>query len=127
MKNGLLEINELTGVWGSILCSNRAELIESSPPTGLNKSTLEEICRHAIELLSSAGMTVTGLREAVIHYSEKKLFVLDLEQAILIVFCTPSVDISLLRMTINVITTHWQSDQKIQKRLNAAAVERIIE
>lgn len=125
MKNGLLEINELVGVWGSILCSNQGELIESSPPTGLNESTLENISVQAIELLSSAEKTVIGLREAVIHYSERKLFVLDLEQAILIVFCTPSVDISLLRMTINVITTRWQSDKKIQKKLKEAAVERM--
>ncbi len=125
MKNGLLEINELEGVWGSILCSNRGDLIESLAPMGLDKSTQEDICRHAIELLISAEISVTGLREAVIHYSERKLFVLDLEQAILIVFCTPSVDISLLRMTINVIITYWQSDKKIQKKLKAAAVERM--
>jgi len=125
MKNGLLEINELEGVWGSVLCSNQGDLIESLPPMGFNKSIIGNICRHAIELLTSAVISVTGLREAIIHYSERKLFVLDLEQAVLIVFCTPSVDISLLRMTINVIITHWQSDQKIQKKLKAAAVERM--
>jgi len=50
--------------------------------------------------------------------------VLDFEQVVLIVFCTPSVDISLLRMTINVITTRWKSDKKIQKRMNAISVRR---
>ena len=124
MKKGLLEINELPGVWGSILCSNQSELVESSPPKSFDKSTQEDICRHSIELLSSAEKSVAGLREVVIHYSERKLFVLDLEQVVLIVFCTPSVDISLLRMTINVITTRWKSDKKIQKRMNANSVRR---
>ncbi len=125
MKNGLLEINELEGVWGSVLCSNQGDLIESLPPMDINESTLENICKHAVELLTSAEKSVTGLGEAVIHYSKRKIFILDLKQAVLIVFCTPSVDISLLRMTVNVITTNWQSDQNIQKQLNKAAVERI--
>ncbi len=123
MKNGLLEINELVGVWGSILCTNQGELIESLPPTGFTNQTLEDISRYAIELLSSAEKSITGLREAVIHYSERKVFLIDIEQAILIEFCTPSVDISMLRMTINVITTRWHSDMKIQKKLKAAGMK----
>ena len=125
MKNGLLEINQVLGVWGSILCSNQGELIESAPPTGFNKTTLEDIGREAVDLLSSAEKSVTGLTEAVIYYSERIMVLIDLEQAILIVFCTPSVDISMLRMTVNVITTRWQSDKKVQKRLQAAVVDRI--
>lgn len=124
MKKGLSEINELPGVWGSMLCSNLSELIESSPPKGFDKSTQEDICRISVELLSSAEESVSGLREVVIHYSERKLFVLDFEQVVLIVFCTPSVDISLMRMTINGITAHWKSDKKIQKRMNAISVRR---
>jgi len=125
MKNGLLEINQVLGVWGSILCSNQGELIEGAPPIGFNETTLEDFGRNAVDLLYSAAKSVTGLTEIVMHYSERKMFVVDLEQAILIVFCTPSVDISMLRMTVNVITTRWQSDKKVQKRLQAAAVERI--
>jgi len=30
-----------------------------------------------------------------------------------------------LRMTVNVITTRWQSDKKVQRRLENAAVDRI--
>ncbi|MCJ7733637.1 MAG: hypothetical protein MUP11_03720, partial [Anaerolineales bacterium] len=61
----------------------------------------------------------------VIHYSERKIFVLDLEQAVLVVFCSPSVDISLLRMSINVVTTRWLSDNKIQKQLKKYAGEQM--
>ena len=63
--------------------------------------------------------------EAVIHFQRRKIFILDLEQAILIVLCTPSIDISLLRMTINLITSRWQTDSKIQKQLKANFVERL--
>jgi hypothetical protein len=61
----------------------------------------------------------------VLHYAQRKLFVLDLEKVILVVICTPSVDISLLRMTTNVVVTNWQTDPKIQKQLKKVFVERL--
>ncbi|MCJ7715123.1 MAG: hypothetical protein MUO54_01205 [Anaerolineales bacterium] len=123
MKNGLLEINELEGVWGSVLCSSIGKSIESVPPPGFHSQTLENISKHAIELLATTDQSVTGLREAVIHYSERTIFVLDLEQAVLVVYCSPRVDISLLRMSINVVTTRWLSDPKLQKQLKIYAVK----
>ncbi len=125
MKKSLIEINELIGVWGSLLCNNQAEIISSAPPTDINKAALENITRHCVELLSTSSLSVQGLMEVVIHFQQRKVFILDLEQAILIILCTPSIDISLLRMTLNVITSGWQTDSKIQKQLNDINVERL--
>jgi len=125
MKNSLLEINELNGVWGSLLCNNQAEIISSVPPANLNKAALENITRHCVELLSTSSVSGQGFKEAVIHFQQRKIFILDLEQAILIVLCTQNIDISLLRMTINVITSRWQTDSKIQKQFKDNYVERL--
>ena len=125
MKDGLKEINELSGVWGSFISNNRGEvLLNVSPPT-LNKAVLENISRQALDLFVSAGDQIKDLRELVFHYSQKKLFVLDLEKAILGVVCTPSVDISLLRMTANVVITGWEADNKVQTILQKNYLERI--
>ena len=124
MKAGLEEINQQAGVWGSLIINNRGEIIANQSPASINKAALANIANHVVELLSSAGDAISGLREAVIHYSQRKIFILDLEQAILIVICTPSVDISLLRMTVNVVVTTWRADSKTQKALQANFVER---
>jgi predicted regulator of Ras-like GTPase activity (Roadblock/LC7/MglB family) len=125
MIKGLNEINELTGVWGSLLCNYQAGVIASAPPADLNVSALENIARHCVDLMSPGNESVQDLQEAVVHFQQRKLFVLDLEKAILIVLCNPSIDISLLRMTINVMITRWKADSKIQKQLKANFVERI--
>jgi predicted regulator of Ras-like GTPase activity (Roadblock/LC7/MglB family) len=125
MKNSLLEINELIGVWGSLVCNNQAEIISSVPPADLNMAALENITRHCVELLSPRSVSVQDFNEAVIHFQQRKIFILDLEQVILIVLCTPSIDISLLRMTINVITSRWKTDSKIQKLFKDNYVERL--
>jgi predicted regulator of Ras-like GTPase activity (Roadblock/LC7/MglB family) len=125
MIQGLREINELTGVWGSLLSNNQAKVIASAPPTDFNLSALENIARHCVDLMSPGNEFFQDLREVVVHFQQRKLFILDLEQAILIVLCTPSIDISLLRMTINVMITRWEADLKIQKQLKDNFVERI--
>ena len=66
-----------------------------------------------------------GISEAVLHYSERIIFVLDLEKAFLIVICTPSVDISLLRMTVNVVLSRWEDDPKVQKEFQSNFVDRV--
>jgi predicted regulator of Ras-like GTPase activity (Roadblock/LC7/MglB family) len=124
MNDGLKEINQLTGVWGSLVSNNQGGMIASAAPSGLNKPTLENITRHAIELLSAAGAVMDDLTEGVFHYAQKKLFIMDLEQAVLVVICTPSVDISLLRMTVNVVLAGWSSDSKVQKQFKEHFVER---
>ncbi|MCJ7716486.1 MAG: hypothetical protein MUO54_08200 [Anaerolineales bacterium] len=125
MKNGLQEINELIGVWGSLVCNNQGDVIVNSSPSSLNKASLENITRHIVELLSSAGDSVQALSEVVLHYSQKILFVLDLKQVILVVICTPSIDISLLRMSVNVVKTRWEGDSKVQQQMKKFFVERL--
>jgi len=125
MKQGLQEINELTGVWGSVVCNNQGEVFSSAPPPGFNKSNLENVSRHCVEMLASGTEFVTGLGEIVFHFEQRRLYILDLEKAVLIVFCTPSIDISLLRLTINVATSSWKEDNEIQKKIDDNFVERL--
>ena len=115
MKQGLQEINELGGVLGCLVCNNQGEVIASAPPPSLNKSILENVSRHCIEMLSSGTEVVPGLGEMVFYFEQRRLYILDQKKAVLIVICTPSTDMSLLRMTINVATSSWNEDKSIQK------------
>ncbi len=117
MRDGLKEINELNGVWGSFVADNQGGIILNAAPPSLEADALETISRHVLEVLAASADRIQGLSEAVFHYSDKRLFVVDLEKAILAVICTPSVDISLLRMTVNVVRTQWEDDAKIQQAL----------
>ena len=125
MNNGLQEINELEGVWGNLVCNNNGDVIASAPPSGLNKSNLENVSRHCVEMLSAGTELITELGEMVIYFEQRRLFVLDMKKAVMIIFCTPSIDISLLRMTINVATSSWKEDKKIQQILADNFVERL--
>jgi predicted regulator of Ras-like GTPase activity (Roadblock/LC7/MglB family) len=124
MKNGLKEINETPGVWGSLISNNQGSLIEDLSPPALNKATLENVSRHVLDMIGTLGEDLVGLNEVVLHYTQRKVFAVDIQQALLIVICTPSVDIALLRMSVNVVLARWQGDPKIQKQFGKAFVER---
>lgn len=126
MKDGLKEINQLVGVWGSLICDNQGKVIQAETPPGLNKASQENVNRHILDLFISSSESVEGLSEAVLYYSERKIFLLDLEKAILVVFCTPSVDISLLRMTVNLVLANWEDDSKVQKIFQNNRVDRVL-
>ncbi len=125
MKEGLREINELVGIWGSLICNNNGRIIQGNTPPGLNKATLENINRNVIGMFTSADESREGISEAVLYYAEREIFVLDLGKAFLIVICTPSVDISLLRMTVNVVISRWDGDPKVQKEFQNNLVDRM--
>lgn len=125
MNQDLKEINELEGVWGSFVCNNQAKVLASALPPSLNKSNVENIARHLVDLVSTGGETLQELQDVVIYFQQKRLFILDLQQAILVVICDPSVDVSLLRMTINILTTSWESDADVQKQLIMNYEERL--
>ena len=125
MNQGLKEINELEGVWGSFICNNQAKILASALPSSLNKSNAENIARHVLAVISTGGDTIQELQEVVIYFQQRRLFILDLQQAILVVICDPSVDISLLRMTVNILTTSWESDANVQKQLIMNYEERL--
>jgi predicted regulator of Ras-like GTPase activity (Roadblock/LC7/MglB family) len=125
MKDGLKEINELNGVWGSFIANNRGEVLLSLTPPQLKEQVLEAVSSQVIELIVSAGEQVKDLSEMVFHFSQKKFLVIDLEKAILAVVCTPSVDLSLLRMTVNVVCTGWDEDPKVQTYLEKNNLERV--
>ena len=124
MRDGLREINDLNGVWGSFLSNNRGEIILRATPPDLKEPVLENISNQVLEVLSSSADQIKELSEVVFHYAEKKLFIVDLERAILGVVCTSSVDVSMLRMTVNVVRTNWEDDAKVQASLKKNFLER---
>ena len=125
MKDGLKEINQLNGVWGSFIANNRGEVLLSLTPPQLKAQVLEAVSSQVIELIVSSGDQLKELSEMVFHFSQKKFLVIDLEKAILAVVCTPSVDLSLLRMTVNVVCTGWDEDPKVQTYLEKNNLERV--
>lgn len=123
MEASLAEISGVPGVRGSFICDSRGEMIVGAVATGLD-AALDGVGREVTQTMAALDMIGEAKRELDFAYSRTRVVVYDLEKAVLIVLCEPKVDISLLRLTLNVVTTRLKGHRDIQAQLDAREVEK---
>lgn len=123
MEALLSEISGVPGVRGSFICDGRGELIVSAVATGLD-AVLDSVGREVTQTMAALEMIGEAKSELDFAYSGMRVVVHDLEKAVLIVLCEPEVDVSLLRLTVNVVTTRLKGYSNIQAQLDAREVEK---
>jgi hypothetical protein len=124
MEQGLAQISAHPQVGGAFICDNRGEVIVSSSPAVLATVTMSTMGREVgriVEALEAAGRPASRLDFA---YSNWRLLVVDLSDAILLVVCHADVDMSFVRMTTDIVLTSWRRDPEVQRRLQRHRVER---
>jgi predicted regulator of Ras-like GTPase activity (Roadblock/LC7/MglB family) len=123
MEAVLAEINGVPGVRGSFICDGRGEMIVSAVATGLD-AALDGVGREVTQTMAALEMIGEAKSELDFAYSRMRVVVHDLAKAVLIVLCEPNVDISLLRLTVNVVTTRLKGHSDIQAELGAREAEK---
>lgn len=127
MQAGLQQIKQVKNVYGCFLADNHGEVIAVDPPLELTGRELDLISLHVIQVLLGLETWGDAAEELDFIYQGSRLVVRDLGHSALIVICDSGLDISLLRMTVNVVTSRWEQDEKIRKELESHAVSRDVE
>lgn len=122
MEAALAEINGVPGVRGSFICDSRGEMIVNAVATGLD-AALDGVGREVSQTMAALEMIGEAKRELDFAYSRMRVLVHGLEKAVLVVLCEPKVDISLVRLTVNVVTTRLKGHSKLQAQFDAREVE----
>jgi len=116
MKEKLMEINSLNGVWGYFLCDNMGKILAREMPIVFMKHlaiTGKEVTQ-VIGLLENLSNS-TGNLEFL--FEDGRVVVMSVKNFTLVVFCDPNVDMSMLRSKMNVIISEIQGSSKIQELL----------
>lgn len=124
MQEGLQEILDLTGVETGVVVDNRGSPFIRMGSMRFTEEQLQEIgaiILHSLASLESAGAAGDDLE---FFFEEYHILVRDLDQAILYVICQPSVNVSLLRMTSNVVINRWKDAPEAKRILKKHAVRR---
>jgi hypothetical protein len=114
MKEKLMEINSLDGVWGYFLCDNMGNILAKEMPIVFMKHlamTGKEVTQ-VIGLLENLSNS-TGNLEFL--FEDGRVVVMSVKNFTLVVFCDPNVDMSMLRSKLNVIISEIQGSSKIQE------------
>lgn len=111
-------------VGGVFVCANTGEVIASSSPAILATGTMNTIGREVGRVLLALEAAGHSAARLDLKFDRWRLLAHDLHDAVLFVMCEPEVDISLVRMTADVVTATWEADPKARKRIAAHRAER---
>lgn len=125
MQKGLQEILELSGVETCVVVDNHGSTIRKMGSIRLNNEQLDEICALILHSLTTLERNGAGSDELEFYFEHNQVLTRDLEQAVLYVICKPAINISLLRMTTNVVLSRWKKSPDVKKTLKKHAVSRV--
>lgn len=119
MITGLLdELNNIEGVDGAFIASNRAEIINKVGLT-LSDNQLSELSLQALRIV--AAFHLTGKKTVELEFYWQNLYIIckNSDNFMLITFSRASSMLALLRITINVTMAKLSEDKKFSKWLKS--------
>lgn len=116
MKEKLMQINSLKGVWGYFLCDNMGKIMEREIPIVFMKhlAMMGKEVTQVIGLLENLSRNPGNLE---LLFEDGRVMIMCLKNLTLVVFCDPNVDIPMLRSKMKVVISEIQGNSKVQDLL----------
>ena len=124
MIAGLLDdLNNIEGVDGAFIASNRAEIINK---VGLSYTDdqLKALSLHVLRMVAALHLTEKKTVELEFYWQNLYIICKNSDNFMLITFCHTSSVLALLRITINVTMAKLSDDKKFSKWLKAHKADR---
>ena len=122
MEAVLQQINGVPGVIGSLICTENGELAAHSFPPLFDEAILQSAADAAAE--SSAGLSSatggTGMID--LRYDEGRILVKPIKRSFLLLFCTKTLNMQLLVMSLNVAAQKLERVCPARASVPAAAI-----
>lgn len=116
MKEKLMQINSLKGVWGYFLCDNMGKIMEREIPIVFMKhlAMMGKEVTQVIGLLENLSRNPGNLE---LLFEDGRVMIMCVKNLTLVVFCDPNVDIPMLRSKMKVVISEIQGNSKVQDLL----------
>jgi hypothetical protein len=124
MEKDLAQVTSVASVGGAFVCDNRGDVIVSSDPAVLATVTMNTIGREVGRVFVALDAAKSAGTRLEFCYDRWRLLAQDIGEAVLFVVCHPEADMSIVRMSADVIVAGWKGDPSAQKRLQRTRVER---
>lgn len=121
--SALEQLALVAGVQGACLCDNHGAILGMLLAGTADRPLYERIALALTQCLAVL-QTRSAIKEIELRVERKLLVARDLGNALIIPVCSPDVNLSLLRMTLNVATSAIEGDPKLQHSLAQAAPSR---
>ncbi len=116
IKEKVMQINSLKGVWGYFLCDNMGKILEREIPIVFMKhlAMMGKEVTQVIGLLENLSRSPGNLE---LLFEDGSVMIMSPKNLNLVVFCDPNVDIPMLRSKMKVVISEIQGNSKVQDLL----------
>jgi predicted regulator of Ras-like GTPase activity (Roadblock/LC7/MglB family) len=118
------EIGAVAGVAASFICDNGGRVIASSFGEDADVTPVRDVARELLQTAAVLHRIGEPARQMDFTYAGRRVVVRDLEDSLLVVLCAPQVEISLLRLTLNVATAQLRDDVELRNLLRGSVANR---
>ncbi len=119
MEKGLQEIKAVSGVRGCWVCDNQGDVFASEKPNGMSQDTIEEINRQSLLALLAVERAQEAIEELDLSYKDSRMLIRDYQRFLLVIVASPEANVSLVRLSANVVASQWEQDGEIQEKINS--------
>ncbi len=115
------QIASVPGVLACIVYDNSGERLGASLNDKYNLDEWKTAGSVLAQMLAAAGTAGAGVREMELRSAGRSLYVRTFGNAFCVTLCRVDVNWSMLRMTVNVAASPFESDRELQRALMLAA------
>ena len=125
-SQGLLEqVAQMPGVHGACLCDNRGAILGMLLVATGSRRLFERIGLALTQCLAALGGQ-TAVKSLEVRLERKLVVARDLGHALLVLVCETEVNVSVLRMALDVATNAFETDAELQRGLAQAEPSRSV-
>ena len=123
VRSLLKEINQINGVEGVYMASNRSEIIDK---TGLvyTDAQLSELVTYILRMIAAFHLKGKKITELELYWQNQYIICKSSEHFLIITFCKTSRILAFIRITLNVTMAKLLEDKKFSKWLKSHKADR---
>lgn len=124
MEAQLQDICTVPGVATAFVCDNGGKAVARSEPVVLATVMMDDMGAAIAQAFGAIDASYRVAERVEFVYNTWRLFARDLKPGIVCVVCRPNADMSLVRMTVDMVAIAWRDDPQVSRRLQQRQVSR---
>ncbi len=125
MEEGLVEILDVADVKACLLYDNQGHVLREMAKVDLHPDEIQEIGNLVLPFLAALESESDNYTDVEYVFGRSRVVLKDLKKAVLVIICQLEVDISLLRLTMNVVMNQWDENPRVRKFLKTHQKQRL--
>lgn len=116
----LTELEKISGVQTAFICDNHGKVLGALATTTFDRGIYNTIGAHLARIIAALQVR-SGCKDLEVRFEQRIVYAREMGNAFVVVVMTPGTSLSMLRMTLNVSASRFETNPDLQTNLKNAA------